>query len=118
MFDVKYKINENRIYAKLEGLIRVEEAKKFRTEMESVQKKMKRGGTYIIDATQLKTLPQDSSAEIQKAREHAVKHGVGKGVVILNDSILAMQTKRMSKKVEGFDEAYVESMKEAIAVLD
>jgi len=113
MFDVKYDQKKNRVYLKLEGFVKLEEAIAFREACEAAHKKQKPGASFLMDARNLKTLPQDSLEEVQKTRSSAVKHGTSTGATVMDESILTMQSKRTSKKVDGFKEAYFSDIYEA-----
>jgi hypothetical protein len=113
MHEVKYNGQENRIYVKLEGFIKYDEAVAYKNECQIQHKKLKSGATFLMDARELKTLPQNSMEEIQITRAHAVEHGIVKGAMILNNNILAMQAKRTAKHIEGFYEEYFTDINEA-----
>ncbi len=113
MYDIRYKIWKNRMYLKLEGFIKKDEAIQFRNECEVFHKKLKPNATFLFDARELKTLPAESMEEIQKVREHAVEYGTVKGVMVLKDNILKMQSQRTAKQIKGFNEEYFIDMNQA-----
>lgn len=118
MYEVRYDNGKNRMVVRLEGFITKEEAVNYRMACEEVYKKVKPNFTFLVDLSNLKTLPQESVDEIQKVRISSVKHGAYKGATVLKDSIVRMQTKRTASKIEGFNEEYFTDINEAEIYLE
>lgn len=118
MFKVKYDMKKNRVQVVLSGVIKHQEAIEYREACEKVHKRLKDGATFLLNAKELMTLPQDSLEEIQKVRIDAVRSGVVKGAMIVSDKILIMQSKRTARKIDGFHEEQFIDISEAEAFLD
>lgn len=120
MYSIKYDENKNRIYTKLEGFIKKDEAEAYMKDGFRMHKQVKPGFTFLVDIRDLKTLPQESLEYIQKTREDGVKNGAKLGATIISetDNILKNQTQRTAKKVNGFEEIYFTSIEEAEAFLN
>ena len=118
MYEVKYDDKKNRMYVRLDGFVKKEEAIAYRLECEREHKKLRPGATFLMDAVKLKTLPQDSMEEIQKVRAHAVDNGMVKGAMVLENNILIMQARRTARKITGFSEEYFTDLEAAKKYLD
>lgn len=118
MFTIRPDYNKNRIYVQVKGMIEKEEAKSAADQVIEQMEKMKPGFDIITDISEFKTSPQESTVELARAQENAVRLNANRIVrVIGGQPIGQLQFERISKTT-GTKAALASSVEEAEKFLD
>ncbi len=80
------------------GFIQKEEMEKWVKESESTLRSMPGKFSVLIDMRQLKPLPKDAEAEMQKGQKLFKDKGMQRSAVILSSSLTTMQFRRIAKE--------------------
>jgi hypothetical protein len=119
----EFKINidkdKNRLYLLLKGYFSEADVKKAADETISAVEKLSNGFDVVNDISEFVPASQEATAEIKRAQEFIMNHGVNRVVRITNDSNLLAkaQFSRKSREV-GYDAMVFKTIADAEAFLD
>jgi hypothetical protein len=85
------------------GFLNEEEMKRWAEEVVAKTKSLPKGFRVFMDMRGMKPLPQEAWPVMQKAQEQAIKAGMARSVLVVDDPITSMQFKRFARNTRISD---------------